>query len=138
MERKAFSVCFDWQGEAGECEAGVRLLLPDLGGQLEDGGICVTVIREPGDTLSVCRDGSSARIIYGGRVQFFRALGLLVQHLEDPAYRVSETCRFRSNGTMFDVSQSNALMTVEHVQFLLRRMALMGLNVLMLYNECNY
>ena len=74
MERKAFSVCFDWQGEAGECEAGTRLLLPDLGGQLEDGGICVTVIREPGDTLSVCRDGSSARIIYGRRVQFFRAL----------------------------------------------------------------
>ena len=83
MERKAFSVSFDWQGEAEECEAGVRLLLPDLGGQLEDGGICVTVIREPGDTLSVCRDGSSARIIYGRRVQFFRALGLLVQHLED-------------------------------------------------------
>ena len=138
MERKVFSVCFDWQGEAAECEAGTLLLLPDLGGRLGEDGIRVTVIKEPGDTLSVRRDGGSARIVYGRRVQFFRALGLLVQHLEEPAYTVSETCRFRSNGTMFDVSQSNAVMTVEHVQFLLRRMALMGLNVLMLYNECNY
>ena len=75
MERKAFSVWFDWQGEAAECEAGTRLLLPDLGGSLEAGGIRVTVVKEPGEKLSVERVGAAARIVYGRRVQFFRALG---------------------------------------------------------------
>lgn len=138
MSKKPFFVCFDFKGEAVECKEGLSFILPDLNATQREDGIKVTVEKVVGDRLAVKREGSAATITYGERVHFFRALGLLCQHLDDAAYAVEEKCYFRTNGTMFDVSQSNTLMTVDHVKFLLRRMALMGLNMIMLYNEDNY
>jgi hypothetical protein len=42
------------------------------------------------------------------------------------------------NGAMYDVTQGNAVMRVSTVKEILRRMALMGLNMLMLYVEDSY
>ncbi len=138
MSKRSLSVCFDWIGDAKECREGARIILPDLRLTLGEDGLQITVKKGKEDQLSVTRNGNKATILYGERVHFFRALGLLVQHIDDPLYTAKETCYFHMNGTMFDVSQSNTLMTVEHVKFLLRRMALMGLNMIMLYNEDNY
>ena len=138
MVKKPFSVCLDFLGDAAALREGLAVILPDLNATVSEDGIKLALCEKKGDTLSVVRHGNHATITYGERIHFFRALGLLAQHIDDTEYSVSEKCYFRSNGTMFDVSQSNTLMTVEHVKFLLRRMALMGLNMLMLYNEDNY
>ncbi len=138
MRKKNFSVWLDWQGDAAELKDGVLAILPDLGATLAEDGIHITPKKVKGDLLGVRRHGNEATVTYGERVHFFRALGLLAQHLDDAEYTVEEKCYFTMNGTMFDVSQSNTLMTVSHVKFLLRRMALMGLNMIMLYNEDNY
>ena len=45
---------------------------------------------------------------------------------------------FDTNGAMFDVSQGNAVLRVETVKSLIRRMAVMGLNFLMMYCEDSY
>ncbi len=49
----------------------------------------------------------------------------------------SEDSQFQTLGLMLDVSR-NSVFTVDTVKFLLRRMALMGMNTLMLYTEDTY
>ncbi len=138
MKKKAFCVTFDWQGNAAELETGVKILLPDLNATLGEGGIKIVAQKVAGDKLSVKRAGDEVTVSYVKPIHFFRALSLIAQHIDDSAYACEETCYFNSNGVMFDVSQSNTLMTVDHAKFMLRRMAQMGLNMLMLYNEDNY
>lgn len=138
MAKKPFSVCFDFTGESEALREGVGYIAPDLGMTLGKDGLAVSFRFQAGDELSVVRNGNEVVITYGERVHVFRALSLLAQHVEDTAYTTCEKCYFNSNGVMFDVSQSNTLMTVDHVKFMLRRMAQMGLNMLMLYNEDNY
>ena len=138
MAKKPFSVCFDFSGESEALREGVGCIAPDLGMTLCEDGIQVSFRYQKGDELAVVRNGNEVVITYGERVHAFRALSLLAQHIEDAAYTTREKCYFNSNGVMFDVSQSNTLMTVDHVKLMLRRMAQMGLNMLMLYNEDNY
>jgi hexosaminidase len=102
---------------------------------------------EPGHRISVKRrngpiiiesDGANGKIYYQEPVHFFRALGLWVQyHREKGAFQVVEYPRFKMNGVMVDMSR-NAVMNKESIQKLIRIMALMGLNVLMLYTEDTY
>lgn len=138
MAKTPFSVCFDFTGESAALREGVAYIAPDLGITLCEDGIKVAFRYVKGNELSVTRNGSEVEIVYGERVHAFRALSLLAQHMDDADYTTREKCYFNSNGVMFDVSQSNTLMTVDHVKFMLRRMAQMGLNMLMLYNEDNY
>ncbi len=138
MAKKAFCVVFDWQDNQAELEAGVKLLLPDLNATLAEGGIKIIAKRVTGDKLTVRRNGNEITVSYAKPIHFFRALSLIAQHIDDTTYTCEEICYFNSNGVMFDVSQSNTLMTVDHAKFMLRRMAQMGLNMLMLYNEDNY
>ncbi len=138
MVKKLFSVCFDFSGESAALREGVGYIASDIGMVLCQEGIRISFRRVEENALSVVRNGDAVTITYGERIHAFRALSLLAQHIEDTAYQTHETCYFRSNGVMFDVSQSNTLMTVDHVKLMLRRMAQMGLNMLMLYNEDNY
>ena len=136
--RSEFCVRFDWQGNAAELQEGTGILLSDLGATVAEEGLCIVAKKVTGDRLVIDRKGNEVTVSYVERVHFFRALSLIAQHLDDEHYHSDEPCAFRTNGTMFDVSQSNTLMTVDHAKLLLRRMAQMGLNMMMLYNEDNY
>lgn len=138
MMKKPISVCFDWSSDVKDLKEGIAAILPDLNATISEDGIRITAKQVQGDKLSVVRHGNEVTITFAERVHFFRALGLLAQHVDDTEYSTEEKCWFKMNGTMFDVSQSNTLMTVDHVKFMVRRMALMGLNMIMLYNEDNY
>ena len=71
---------------------------------------------------------------------FFRALGRLISALKagESEFCVNEPILFDSIGPMFDVSQGNAVINVRTVKKIIRKMALMGLNMLMLYCEDSY
>lgn len=94
----------------------------------------------PGSPLIVkaCADG--AELVYDRRIHFFRALGLLLENLQAGRtdFHLEEQPQFDQIGPMFDVSQGNAVMNVECVKHVLRRMAVMGLDMLMLYCEDSY
>lgn len=138
MAKKTFLVELDLGGNAAELQAGAELLLPDLNATAGVGGIRIVAKKWAEERLCIARKSNEAVVSYAKPIHFFRALGLIAQHIDDKDYSCEEICYFESNGIMFDVSQSNTLMTVEHAKFLLRRMALMGLNRMMLYNEDNY
>ncbi len=111
----------------------LEALAPDLGFVPADRGLEVAC--EQGDSLAVDSDGVSVRITWAEPVQFYRALSLIPRPLSP--CRIRETPRFKTAGVMFDCSR-NAVLKPDAVRFFLRKMALMGLNLAMLYTEDTY
>ena len=121
-----------FSGELQELEAGLELLAPELG-LVFGGGLQIQVCRTaPG--LLIKRSKDVAEISYEKPVHFFRGLSLLLQNIDREEFFLQEKPFFKTCGAMFDVSR-NAVAKPETVQFFLRKMALMGLDMLMLYTE---
>lgn len=120
---------------------GIEVLAADLGFEVaEDAAYRVAVKEIEENALNLTIQGEEITITYGGgKSRFFRALGLLVQALKDGCTEkeLQEKPLFKTNGSMVDMSRS-AVMKVETVKFMLRKMALMGMNTYMLYTEDTY
>ncbi|MFW6189578.1 MAG: beta-N-acetylhexosaminidase [Planctomycetota bacterium] len=87
--------------------------------------------------FSVGWEGSDARVAYATRTAAFRAIGRLLGGADGPGDDFSERPRLDTLGVMVDCSR-NGVMRPDAVKKLLRRCALMGLNMLMLYTEDTY
>lgn len=99
--------------------------------------IQVSFSYEENAPLRVEKRANEARIAYGRRVELFRGLGLLAEHSGEHNYSTTQSHKFQTNGVMLDCSR-NGVAKVETVKKLIRYMALMGLNMLMLYTEDTY
>ena len=106
----------------------------------KEGAIELTAETTDADLLRVDFREKRAVITYRSPVHFFRGLGHLLETLAENKTELClrEECFFTSNGPMFDVSQGNAVIRPEILKGFLRKMALMGLNTLMLYCEDSY
>ncbi|MDD6175658.1 MAG: family 20 glycosylhydrolase, partial [Firmicutes bacterium] len=107
---------------------------------LGEGGADVFVrqIDEPRIQVRVL-DENRAELQYHERIHFFRALGILLEKLENgDTGNTCETCSFDTCGVMFDMSQGSAVVLPGAMEHILERMAVMGLNMLMLYLEDCY
>ncbi len=106
-------------------------------------GTALTFERDPalkGGGLAVAKRGSACAVRYGRKVDAFRALGRLMGEAADGAARrgnFSETPRFDLLGIMIDISR-NGVLTPSAARAMLRRCALMGLNMAILYSEDTY
>jgi len=130
---------FQFEGEMEELMPGIRALSSELGLSLADDGLTVEV-RQSADTdeLKIGLKQGKAYIHYGRKHQFFRGLGLLIQHRsKEEAFELREKQQFDTIGPMFDLSR-NAVLTVDSFKFMLNKLALMGLNTVMLYMEDTY
>ena len=130
-------------GEIDTLKAGIEELAPEMSFTPHFGpasGIEVAVSAGPADKLRVRYADGRAEIVFGRKHHFFRALGLLLERLQagETAFDIEETVYFTMNGPMYDVSQGNAVINLRAVRYILRRMAVMGLNMLMLYCEDSY
>lgn len=90
-----------------------------------------------GATLTVKKKGDRAVIRFGRRVELFRGIGLLFEHRGQETYETTQPCVFSVNGVMLDCSR-NAVLQEKTVRKIIRYLALMGLNTLMLYTENTY
>ncbi len=112
---------------------GLAILGEDLGMTPGDSGI--EIVCEKGTHLAVeCRDGA-VRLVWSSTVEFYRGLSLIPQPLTPCS--IQEAARFQTAGVMFDCSR-NAVLKPEAMRFFLRKMALMGLNMGMMYTEDTY
>ena len=111
----------------------LRALEEDLGVRFADTGIEVTCI--PGQELAVECDGTAVTVTWGAPIQFYRAMSLIPIPLAPCS--IHEKARFQSSGIMFDCSR-NAVLNPTALRFFLRKMALMGLNLGMMYTEDTY
>ena len=91
----------------------------------------------PAGTVEVLLRAGRARIAYDQPHHAVRGVGALLAGLvrTDLVYR--ETVPFQTFGIMLDCSR-NAVMTVQHFKTWLRRLALLGYNMAMLYTEETY
>ncbi|MFC5405285.1 beta-N-acetylhexosaminidase [Cohnella soli] len=134
------------EGEIGNLIPGIAALVSELGIELEQDremaqveGLTV-VVDAATDGLEVGYDPVTGKghIRYERKHQFYRGLGLVVQHARqgEPLQR-SEKQHIDKVGPMFDLSR-NAVLTLGAFKSMLNRMALMGLNTVMLYMEDTY
>ncbi|GIP35289.1 beta-N-acetylhexosaminidase [Paenibacillus sp. J2TS4] len=127
------------EGDLADLEAGIATLSPDLLIERGADGLTVSVERTGDPRIEVSMDGERAVIRYSRPIHFYRALGLLVESLrEGKPFAVTEEPQFDTIGPMFDVSQGNAVLNLETVKRMIRLMAVMGLDMFMLYAEDSY
>lgn len=128
-----------FDGETEGLLPGIRCLGQELGwmGENTDGSTRVRVEKAP-EGLEAGRDKDGLYIRYELKHHFFRALGLLAQHDDGHSYwSLSERQQFDRIGPMFDLSR-NAVLTVDGFKSMLNKLALMGMNTVMLYMEDTY
>ncbi len=136
-------------GEVDDFLAGIELLKDDLSIEIcknvcQTDTECIEVkILQGNGVYAALRDGKGY-IAYREKIHFFRALGLFVEAMRSnkekgaPSdFEISEEIYFDKNGVMFDVSR-NAVLKTDTVKYYLRKMALMGLNLGMMYTEDTY
>ena len=124
-------------GLAEELNSGLSEVAGYLGVTLGEGGYEFVVEQKDGSDLIVTLDNKKGKITYSQKVEFFRAFGLAVEHITDgeESFNIVEEPQFTMNGPMFDVAQGNAAFNVKTLKELIKQLALMGLNTLMLYAE---
>ncbi|MDR4890084.1 beta-N-acetylhexosaminidase [Fredinandcohnia sp. QZ13] len=120
-------------GELSEVLEGISILREDLNIEIAENGYPIEVINRHGPLVV-----TNKQIIYDKKIHFFRGLGLWLQHMEkNKEFHLTEVSQFETSGAMIDVSR-NAVLTVDGVKMLLRKMAVMGLNMVMVYTEDTY
>lgn len=126
-------------GDIESIEKGLSYLYDDLSITVStSGGYPIKVIHSELPTLEINANESGAEIVFCEKCQFFRAMGLLLEHLRDgeKIIRIKETPRFKMNGAMIDIAQSCS--AVKDPRYLIRKMAIMGLNMFMFSWEDGY
>lgn len=131
-------------GDVQDLMDGIRTLTQDLGVEVHEGatdaaaGIVRLQVEQRPGPLEATRNGAEGQIRYEEKIHFFRALGLFVEESrKGDKFTVTEEPQFTTLGAMIDASR-NGVLKVESMEYLLRKMALMGLNLVMLYTEDTY
>lgn len=126
-------------GDLAPVESGLNLLASELDIERAPDGLPVRVQIDPKaqDTLRVEIERTHAAILCRDKAAFFRALSILTARAGEAPFSLAETRRFARNGVMFDCSR-NAVANLDTLRYMLRRMALMGLNWAMMYTEETY
>ncbi|MCQ6560474.1 beta-N-acetylhexosaminidase [Paenibacillus mendelii] len=125
--------------EDSDLEPGIRIFAEEFHFSVKDEGMPIQVTQKNENIIVVSKSGDKAWIQYEHKHQFFRALGLLLEHMQDKQeFYMTEVPQFSTNGPMIDVSQGNAVLQAETLRRLMTKMAAMGLNMLMLYTEDSY
>ena len=122
---------------------GISLVAKDLDitvSEKSEAEASVSVIASEEQILSVeLKDGEAVITYGGGRARFFRGLAILADWVRKGKREgsVTEKPLFLTNGAMVDMSR-NEVLNVKTVKVMLRGMALMGMNMYMLYTEDTY
>jgi hexosaminidase len=121
-------------GDTDVLKQGLDIICSELRIVCSEEGFPVHVKQREGPLMASCMP-NGGEICFQEKIHFFRALGLWLQEFaERNEFQLIEAPQFKTNGVMVDVSR-NAVMTVKGIHLLLRKMALMGLNTLMMYTE---
>lgn len=133
------NVSWDPTQVTGSLQAALRLLAVEYPLSPKKGGIALSFKEAPSKKRSVVvrRNGSEARIEYSDLTAAFRGIGTVLSRITEKTYVSEEQLSFETFGIMLDCSR-NAVMKVEHLKRWLRKLALLGYNMAMLYTEDTY
>ncbi|WP_062354022.1 beta-N-acetylhexosaminidase [Bacillus kwashiorkori] len=124
-------------GDVANLLAGIHQIAPEIQVELCETGFPIHVTKYDGP-IQVRNIAGKGEIYYAETIHFFRALGLWLEYFgQNSEFDVTETPQFTMSGVMIDCSR-NAVPTVAEVKKFLRKMAIMGLNTMLLYTEDTY
>ncbi|MBQ8605346.1 MAG: beta-N-acetylhexosaminidase [Clostridia bacterium] len=131
---------FSFKGDIKELEFGIKEIAAHLGVSLSEDGYEINVKKAESKSFTVSFNGGKGEIVYGAPCHFFRAFGILVESLTEgeTEFEITQTQQFDTNGPMFDISQGGAVFNMPTAKSIIRQLALMGLNILMMYCEDSY
>lgn len=124
-------------GDTPELEDGLKLLQNEHPFCGYEGKYSIAVHKSESLGFSLTVREGGAIVSYHEKVDFFRSLPLFALHRNEPGCQINETPCFHNTGVMIDCSR-NAVPALDTLKNMLRKMALMGLNVAMLYTEDTY
>ena len=126
-------VKYNFVGDVNEVAFGLEKIAELLGWELSSEGTLVEVKKSLEQGLKLKKAANGWSIRYGERAHFFRALGFLNEERE-----ICEKPHFEHCGWQMDVSQTNSLPKLSEYTEIMGRMALMGMNRLVLYMEDSF
>jgi len=127
----------NFTGDISPVADGLTAVMENLTIQLSHDGYPIHVKNQKGP-LRVANKNGQGEITFEKTVHFLRALGLWLEHFrKGNEFDLTEDPQFEMSGVMLDASR-NAVPTTAEVEKLLQRMAVMGLDTLMLYTEDTY
>ena len=91
----------------------------------------------PNRGFKITVEGKKAVIEYSDATAALRGVGRLLSEKKTPQSEIIEETNFKTAGIMLDCSR-NAVMKIEHFKGWLRKMAMLGFNMAMLYTEDTY
>ena len=112
---------------------GLEEIAPVLKFQLAADGVAVSVTQ--GDKISVEKTENGISLTYGREVEFYRALSMIGRALEGES--VAQKSHYDMLCFMADMSR-NAVYNIKTAKRMIRYLALMGYNAMMLYTEDTY
>ncbi len=123
-----------------ELREGLKEIALHLNVNLSESGYSLSAEQKKGSNLIVNFENDAISITYDERHHFFRAFGLAIEHIQygEKSFSINEKPYFLMNGPMFDLSQAASAFHIKELKSIIRQLALMGLNMLMLYTEDNY
>lgn len=128
---------YNFIGNMDEMHYGIVVLGKEYNFEVDEKGYEITLIPES-DKLIVKFEDNKGSIAYGNRSHFYRALGILTEHLRDgeESICVEEAPQFDNVGIMLPVS--NCPITLDGVKQFITKMAIMGYSQLLFYMEDVY
>ncbi len=125
-------------GDISEISQGLDFVKDNLNIEITQSGKTVLVRKSEKETIVWEKSGEYG-IDYAEKADFFRSLAILCDCIRcgDKGFALREKRKFSQTGIMLDVSD-NAIPTVETVKKYLASVALMGINMFMLYTEDVY
>ncbi|GGA66634.1 beta-N-acetylhexosaminidase [Ornithinibacillus halotolerans] len=124
-------------GDTTELAEGIKILEKELHFEQSTKGFPIYITNRAGSIEVNCEQDHGV-IKYEEKIHFFRALGLWLENYQTMEnFHLVEDPKFSMTGVMLDSSR-NAVLTVNGIYSMLRKMAVMGLNVLMVYTEDTY
>lgn len=126
-----------FEGEYSELLDGIGELSRKLSYEISgNADFTVSVKKEKGG-LKVSKNQKKIEISYEEKIHFFRALGLAIEKINEDSFEIIEKPHFKTVGIMLDASRGQ-VPKVENIKMFLTHMAIMGMNLLMLYTEDTY
>lgn len=99
--------------------------------------IDIDVEIKAGSRLIIHRKGDKCQVSVAKQAHFFRAFSILIEHIEEQEFHLEEDVIFDTNGVMVDCSR-NAVLRLDKIKEIIRKMAALGLDSFMLYTEDTY
>ncbi|WP_129723763.1 beta-N-acetylhexosaminidase [Xylanivirga thermophila] len=129
---------FNFEGNLAELKKGIDIFAKEFNFEIGDNGFPVEVVKTAENKLGASFQDGKGKIFYRDKIHFFRALGLFLEGMEGAEpFEITEEPQFHLVGPMLDVSR-NAVLTVDSIKKYINKLAVMGLNSMMLYTEDTY